>query len=384
MIWRTRKNGETKATAPVLEVPAREIDERLVESGEGRPDSSPAELLEPALDAVGALLREYGKNAFDVGETAADTLHNRCEQWAMHVLYAAPHPEGLSPEHAVRGWRDWAGLRQFYARQRRDEFQYVTRSMSDMQQVVWTFIQGLNQSLSNENETDARIEARLDKLKEAARSQSLETVKQEVLQSVIAIGQLVEERRREQRQQVETLYQRIHDLDSQLEEVRKESACDPLTHLFNRKTFDQHLTRTLQLHSLFGEPGCLLLADVDHFKLINDRFGHTVGDEVLRQLADCMTRVFPRQKDCLARYGGEEFGVILRDTPAPLGIKLAERLLFAVRELRLQSGDARIPVTLSIGFAAVRESDTENGWLERADRALYRAKQQGRNRIMFA
>jgi diguanylate cyclase (GGDEF)-like protein len=132
-----------------------------------------------------------------------------------------------------------------------------------------------------------------------------------------------------------------------------------------------------------GEPALVLMADIDHFKRVNDTFGHPAGDQVLKAVAaalqDCV-----RPMDTVARYGGEEFAIILPNCPATFGLTVAERIRAKVerRPVNVAPG-VDVPVTISIGGAFapqwVRSSATM--WVERADRQLYRAKTEGRNRV---
>nr|WP_237332802.1 GGDEF domain-containing protein [Zobellella iuensis] len=151
---------------------------------------------------------------------------------------------------------------------------------------------------------------------------------------------------------------------------------DPLTGVFNRRRYEQELARLLARFERSRAPFSLLLADIDHFKRINDSQGHDTGDRVLQQIAGTMQGGI-RELDCLARVGGEEFAILLPDTLLPEAVRLAERQLASVARLRWPFG----PVTVSIGLAQCAPGDTQSSLFSRADGALYRAKEAGRNRI---
>jgi diguanylate cyclase len=136
--------------------------------------------------------------------------------------------------------------------------------------------------------------------------------------------------------------------------------------------------------SLFRQPACLVLVDADHFKSINDGYGHAAGDEVLRQLTGCLVRTFRRRDDVVARYGGEEFGIILRETLLREATLLSERLLESVRDLSVDHGGRQIKLTVSVGISEVRPGETPEAWLQRTDQALYDAKNKGRDRAACA
>ena len=156
---------------------------------------------------------------------------------------------------------------------------------------------------------------------------------------------------------------------------------DPLTQALNRRAFDIDLAATLQAHQSSQSPCTLAIIDMDHFKSINDTFGHEVGDELLIEMVRTL-RSHQRQQDRLYRFGGEEFILLMPDTHA-LGV---QRALDGLREtifqtLRRPDGE---PVSVSIGAATLAPGERGAFWLTRADAALYRAKHGGRNRVMIA
>ncbi|RMH58083.1 MAG: diguanylate cyclase [Deinococcus-Thermus bacterium] len=152
---------------------------------------------------------------------------------------------------------------------------------------------------------------------------------------------------------------------------------DPLTNLTNRRAMQGRLEAELERAQRYQRPFSLLLADIDHFKQINDTYGHPVGDQVLREVAVRMQQHL-RDSDTLARWGGEEFLVLAPETELGPAQGLAQRLLEAVRQAPL----AGVPVSLSIGVAAYRPGDTVAALLSRVDEAMYRAKAAGRNRVL--
>jgi diguanylate cyclase (GGDEF)-like protein len=124
------------------------------------------------------------------------------------------------------------------------------------------------------------------------------------------------------------------------------------------------------------------MVDVDRFKDLNDRLGHPAGDSALRGLSDTLSRAFPRKSDFVARYGGEEFAVVLAEDGEDVGLSMAERLLAAVRRTRIFWEGEEIGISVSIGVAAPAEGDEVEDWVGRADKRLYQAKQEGRDRAV--
>lgn len=178
----------------------------------------------------------------------------------------------------------------------------------------------------------------------------------------------------------------IDSLHRDLEKARNESNTDALTGLSNRKKFDQTLRRELKAVKDSGARVCLLMADIDHFKSFNDRFGHQTGDQVLRLVAHTV-KVSIKGRDTAARYGGEEFGIILSGTGKDDATTVAEQIREAVMAkelLKRSTGENLGRVTISIGLTEARHNDTPKSLIERADKALYVAKRTGRNRCVIA
>ena len=158
---------------------------------------------------------------------------------------------------------------------------------------------------------------------------------------------------------------------------------DPLTGLANRRHFNAVLEREIAVVARSGESTLLLMLDIDHFKKVNDTYGHPAGDRVLQVVAKCLGDCV-RPKDTVVRYGGEEFAVILPDCQVSFGRVVAERMRKMIESLSINvAPTVNIKVTLSIGGAYAPEwvRSTAAIWTERADAELYRAKASGRNRV---
>lgn len=158
---------------------------------------------------------------------------------------------------------------------------------------------------------------------------------------------------------------------------------DPLTGLANRRHFQATQDRTIEMVARSGESALLLMLDVDHFKKVNDNYGHQAGDQVLRAVADALAKCV-RPMDMVARIGGEEFAIILPNCHSAYGSMVAERIRATVEALEVTiSPSLTLRVTISIGGAFAPEWVRSTGelWSERADVQLYKAKSEGRNRV---
>lgn len=176
----------------------------------------------------------------------------------------------------------------------------------------------------------------------------------------------------------------IAGLQDGLQSIRLESRTDALTGLANRKHFDETIDEMVRSADQRGEPLSLLMIDIDHFKSFNDTFGHVTGDQILRLVAMSLKASIKGQ-DIAARYGGEEFAIVLPNTALKQGITVADHVRRAVmaKELKKKStGEIVGRVTISIGVAALLQNDTNETLIERADKCLYAAKRNGRNRVV--
>ncbi|HMV26882.1 MAG TPA: GGDEF domain-containing protein [bacterium] len=177
-------------------------------------------------------------------------------------------------------------------------------------------------------------------------------------------------------------YRKRYEFEISLELATK---TDPMTGAVNRRGFMPLLEQEFFRHRRIGHSLALLMMDIDHFKSINDTYGHPTGDQVIRMLANTCEK-FSRQTDTVARLGGEEFAVLMPHTEKNMAVMLAERIRIGVEECS-QVSDSGIPFryTVSIGISECQPDDeTFDQLIARADTALYRAKTQGRNRVIVS
>jgi diguanylate cyclase (GGDEF)-like protein len=174
-------------------------------------------------------------------------------------------------------------------------------------------------------------------------------------------------------------------LQSVIDGLCELSLKDPLTGLSNRRQFRTVLDRTIDQVARSGDPALLLMLDIDHFKKVNDTYGHQAGDKVLQTVAAALLKCV-RPMDTVARYGGEEFAIVLPNCHAYFGGTIAERIRQTIQDMPISIAPGQdLRVTISIGGAYAPEwvRSTAALWTERADVQLYRAKSEGRNRVFL-
>lgn len=165
-----------------------------------------------------------------------------------------------------------------------------------------------------------------------------------------------------------------------LEALKKLSITDDLTQLYNSRHFYDQLEAELRRHGRYDRSLALLLIDIDHFKLYNDKYGHLEGDRILAELGGLISGSL-RSMDTAYRYGGEEFTIILPETDAPAAIKVARRIMERVESTGIAGSGSSPPITVSIGVTQYATGESITELIKRADTAMYQSKVHGRNRI---
>ena len=218
----------------------------------------------------------------------------------------------------------------------------------------------------------------------SAGSAATEADLKRVIEGLINATKTIEQENSALKEQLEATKSRSEQLRHEIEAVRLESLTDALTQIGNRQYFDGTLTHEMERANESAAPLTLLMVDIDHFKRVNDEFGHLMGDDVLRLVA---TRLKSNVRDGeIARYGGEEFGVILYNKSLQIGKLIAERIRTSVESAEMKVRSTGTPVgriTVSIGVAEFKPRMSGEELVRRADEALYAAKRKGRNCVVL-
>jgi diguanylate cyclase len=185
------------------------------------------------------------------------------------------------------------------------------------------------------------------------------------------------------RAQAESAESRIRELEQELQQVSQLVREDQLTGALNRRGMDEAFSRELARAERIGAQLSIGLLDIDHFKKLNDSLGHQAGDQALRHLASVVKKAL-RPTDTLARYGGEEFLILLPNTGADEGVDVLKRVQRSLTKEFFMHDNERVLITFSAGVAERQPGEMGDAMVARADAAMYRAKQSGRNRVEAA
>ena len=276
-------------------------------------------------------------------------------------------------------------FRQFFSSYRVDETAYFQKTFDDFRTIIWDFVDQLAEDMGQEQKEDFEIRTNLEGLKEAVESNSINALKDRSRKFIDCYmeKQFKKDKRRSSR--IKSIRKNLNTVKKQLVEAHDNLRFDHLTQAFNRKTFEETCSQYHKLFQVTPEHHVtVMIFDIDHFKKINDTYGHPVGDFVLKELIKSLKSVFTRESDMIARIGGEEFAVILPDYQVQHAMVKADEVLRKVRGEVFVHEDREIRFTVSIGVAELELGDDVSNWIKRADLALYQSKNTGRNQATAA
>jgi diguanylate cyclase len=228
---------------------------------------------------------------------------------------------------------------------------------------------------ASENHLESINESIVPNLSEADLEKIVKQIKNEIKRLESTNGSF--------KDQLQQAANEIDQLKSKMAQYREEALKDPLTRIDNRRGFEKKLKKAIAQANTDETSLCLVIADIDYFKKVNDTHGHLVGDNVLRMVAATI-KDSTKGKDMAARIGGEEFAILLPDTPFDGAMKLANDMRLAFERLDLKkksTGESLGKITLSFGVANYKKGEVAEDFVNRADEALYKSKNSGRNKV---
>ena len=331
-------------------------------------------------DTLAAVLRTLGELALPTKAIPRDEFERACEAFARQLLTGLGAPEELRDDPR----RLHAEVRNAVRRQRLAESREYSTYRESSQILLSDLVASLRRSLEAQEAGDSEIAMQLGALERAVSSGDLSEIQRVAASTATRIRDVLTEQRGAQRTQIDGLSQQLTTMRRELDEAQTQARKDPLTDLLNRGAFDAALAEAVASCRAGGVELTVFLMDLDHFKAVNDTYGHQAGDAVLRSVSRQLVRSFPRKEDLTARYGGEEFVALCRSVGHEHAGMLAERARKGIEKLAVECDDAIVTPTASIGYAVLRADEDPASFVKRADEALYRAKAEGRNRAVAA
>lgn len=262
----------------------------------------------------------------------------------------------------------------------------AVEAQEQMKDMLATFIERLAQITDSSTAYQGTLERCADLIGKAHTLTEIAPVLQEVMAATRAMAldsRVAREELQDLRERTEVKRAEIAKLQEELDRASAQARHDPLTGTLNRKGLDEAMEREIARARRLGTPLCVALLDIDNFKKLNDRLGHTAGDAALMHLAQ-VTREVMRPQDLLARYGGEEFVIVLPDTATEQGIAAMTRLQRELSTRFFLQGSEKVLITFSAGVAQIHDSEDSQDVVRRADQAMYLAKRAGKNRVHAA
>ncbi|NNF78411.1 MAG: GGDEF domain-containing protein [Rhizobiales bacterium] len=267
-----------------------------------------------------------------------------------------------------------------YIRSKHDEDDAERRASNGLGEELKAVHEVLRNYVEHSKSFGDTLSVSMDELTPDATAQQIA----KTVQCLIGENQRMEQETSELRSSVENSQEQVKLLETRLQKAKDVSLYDPLTQLRNRRYYDQELPKLIIKAALDEKPLCLAVADIDHFKRVNDNFGHQIGDGVLKLFADLLMKNI-KGRDLVVRFGGEEFVVLLPETQLSDAMVLLDQIRKKLQGLSLSvrtTGQTVGNVTASFGLVQLRPDEDKSSLFERADQLLYRAKEEGRNRII--
>jgi len=275
-----------------------------------------------------------------------------------------------------------------------DFLRHLTGRLQDLDQHLAGAQTQHRASIDSSRELDAAVQAQVRHIETSVdQAEDPQQLKAEIQQRLETILQHLDEHREQDEarqhhleEELKRLNQRVREMEKEGENLRRrlrekheQAVHDPLTGLYNRLAYDERIKQEFARAKRYGKPLSLAVLDIDRFKRINDSYGHKAGDKALKIIAERVRKNL-RETDFLARYGGEEFVIVMPETALDDGLVAVEKLRKDVSQSHFHYQGTGVNITVSVGLAQMREDDGPETLFQRADHALYTAKESGRDR----
>ncbi len=275
-------------------------------------------------------------------------------------------------------------FRQFYSKYRIDECAYIEKTFEDFKSIVWDFADQLSDDVLFETKSNMIINDKLSKLRDAVDSNSIQDLKNQSREFIDTFIEYQSKKDNRNNKKVAFIENSLNSIKRKLSEANQHMRRDHLTNAFNRKSYDENIKLVWSTFQSDHKPASLILLDIDHFKKINDNFGHDTGDFIIIECVKLMQSHFSRENDFVARIGGEEFAVILPGLKIEHAADKAQKVIEKIRKEVFVKDNQKLSFTVSMGVSQLGPNESLDQWIKRTDEALYNSKNNGRNQFTLA
>lgn len=318
------------------------------------------------------LLDIYSKNLFEIEGHSLRKTRQSFDTYSKDLINPETHDKVLF------------NIRQFFSSYRVNETSYVQSTFEDFKKIIWDFADQLSEEIHFEQMKDNEVEKSFEQLKEAVESNSIDMLKSKSREFIDQYIKIQTDKSEKREKRISNIRKNLSSVKKKLMQANHNMMTDHLTQAFNRRSFDEQIRKYWQMYQISKSNISLIIFDIDHFKKINDRYGHDIGDYVIKECVRLAKTVFHREEDFLARIGGEEFAILLPDFAAEHATKKAEEAIHKIAAETYIHGEHQIKFTISMGIAQLCDNESFDQWFKRADQALYESKNTGRNKFTLS
>jgi diguanylate cyclase (GGDEF)-like protein len=323
------------------------------------------------------LLDCFSKNLFEIESYPLRKVRETLDDFTKNLLQ-------LDETKAAENEKILFKLRQYFSSYRLAEFSYTQKTLEDFKAIIWDFADQLAEDFKLEKKEDQVLQKSLDQLRDAVDANSLHELKTKSREFINQYVDVQSRKNSHKSKRMETVQKNLRSIKKQLLQANQNMRTDHLSGAYNRKSFDEQIKKYLSFSNVNHSNVSLVVLDIDHFKKVNDTYGHQVGDFVIKECVRLLKEIFHRENDFVARIGGEEFAIILPDFQCDQAkIKCQEALDHIRKDVLIHEKD-EIRFTVSMGVAQLHEGEGAESWVQRADGALYESKNTGRNKVTIS
>jgi diguanylate cyclase len=275
-------------------------------------------------------------------------------------------------------------FRQYFSSYRVAEYTYIRKNFEDFKGIIWNFVEHLSEDFKDEEHDESEVRVSLEGLKEAVDADSIDLLRAKSREFINHYLQHQSKREVRRTKRMKGIKKNLDLVKKQLVEADRSMHTDHLTSAYNRRSFDEQIKQQHGFFQIERAPVSLVIMDIDHFKKVNDTYGHDTGDFILKECVRLLQEGFGQPGDFVARIGGEEFAALLPSHTFEQAAKRCDEVMARIRKEVFVKDNMELRFTISMGIAQLENGETTDQWLRRSDGALYQSKHGGRNRYTVA